>query len=132
MSKYIYMCVYLLASLLKTIVDDCTLCDMCYETKCPYTPPHPFNLDFPALMLRYRAIENRKKNEQVKEEFQNVTSQENDKYRCTGAYKSVKHSENVTRKLELKPTSLVQEEIVKLDKYAKIASIKPLTPIVNW
>jgi len=33
----------------------CTLCDMCYMTKCPYVPPHPFNLDFPHTMLRYRA-----------------------------------------------------------------------------
>jgi len=43
----------------KPIVDACTLCDMCFMTKCPYVPPHEFNLDFPHLMLRYRAIENR-------------------------------------------------------------------------
>jgi len=39
----------------KSVVDACTLCDMCYMTKCPYVPPHEFNLDFPHLMLRYRA-----------------------------------------------------------------------------
>ena len=39
------------------IVEACTLCDMCFMTKCPYVPPHPFNLDFPHLMLRYRAAE---------------------------------------------------------------------------
>ncbi|MBI3678234.1 MAG: glycerol-3-phosphate dehydrogenase [Proteobacteria bacterium] len=39
------------------IVEACTLCDMCFMTKCPYVPPHPFNLDFPHLMLRYRAFE---------------------------------------------------------------------------
>jgi glycerol-3-phosphate dehydrogenase subunit C len=44
----------------KTVVDACTLCDMCYMTKCPYVPPHEFNLDFPHLMLRYRAAEQRK------------------------------------------------------------------------
>jgi glycerol-3-phosphate dehydrogenase subunit C len=33
----------------------CTLCDMCFLTKCPYVPPHPFDLDFPHLILRYRA-----------------------------------------------------------------------------
>jgi glycerol-3-phosphate dehydrogenase subunit C len=43
------------------VVDACTLCDMCFMTKCPYVPPHEFNLDFPHLMLRYRAIENAKK-----------------------------------------------------------------------
>lgn len=44
----------------KPVVDGCTLCDMCFMTKCPYVPPHEFNLDFPHLMLRYRAIEHRK------------------------------------------------------------------------
>lgn len=41
----------------KPVVDACTLCDMCFLTKCPYVPPHAFNLDFPHLMLRYRAME---------------------------------------------------------------------------
>ena len=38
------------------VVDQCYLCDLCYMTKCPYTPPHPWNLDFPHLMLRAKAI----------------------------------------------------------------------------
>ena len=36
------------------VVEACTLCDMCFMTKCPYVPPHPFMLDFPHLMLRHR------------------------------------------------------------------------------
>ena len=44
----------------KKVVDACTLCDMCFLTKCPYVPPHEFNLDFPHLLLRYRAVEVRK------------------------------------------------------------------------
>ena len=44
----------------KPVVDACTLCDMCFMTKCPYVPPHEFNLDFPHLMLRYRAVEAKK------------------------------------------------------------------------
>ncbi len=44
----------------KPVADACTLCDMCYMTKCPYVPPHAFNLDFPHLMLRYRAVEAKK------------------------------------------------------------------------
>ena len=39
----------------KKVVDACTLCDMCFLTKCPYVPPHEFDLDFPHLMVRYRA-----------------------------------------------------------------------------
>ena len=39
----------------KKIVDDCYLCDICYLTKCPYVPPHEWNVDFPHLMLRAKA-----------------------------------------------------------------------------
>src|ERR1700744_1738156 len=39
------------------IAEACTLCDMCFMTKCPYVPPHPFNVDFPHLLLRARATE---------------------------------------------------------------------------
>ena len=39
------------------VVEACTLCDMCFMTKCPYVPPHEFNVDFPHLMLRYRAAD---------------------------------------------------------------------------
>jgi glycerol-3-phosphate dehydrogenase subunit C len=39
------------------VVDACTLCDMCFMTKCPYVPPHEFDVDFPHLMLRHRAAE---------------------------------------------------------------------------
>ena len=42
------------------VVDQCYLCDMCFMTKCPYVPPHPFNLDFPHLMLRAKAVKFRK------------------------------------------------------------------------
>ena len=37
------------------VVDQCYLCDLCYMTKCPYVPPHDFNIDFPHLMLRAKA-----------------------------------------------------------------------------
>ena len=37
------------------VVDQCYLCDVCYMTKCPYVPPHQWNVDFPHLMLRAKA-----------------------------------------------------------------------------
>ena len=37
------------------VVDHCYLCDLCYQTKCPYIPPHEWNIDFPHLMLRAKA-----------------------------------------------------------------------------
>ena len=39
------------------VVDQCYLCDVCYMTKCPYVPPHVWNVDFPHLMLRGKAIQ---------------------------------------------------------------------------
>ena len=42
------------------VVDHCYLCDMCFMTKCPYVPPHPWNVDFPHLMLRAKATHVRK------------------------------------------------------------------------
>ena len=42
------------------VVDQCYLCDMCYMTKCPYVPPHAWNVDFPHLMLRAKAVRFRK------------------------------------------------------------------------
>lgn len=39
------------------VVDQCYLCDLCYQTKCPYVPPHEWNVDFPHLMLRAKAIQ---------------------------------------------------------------------------
>jgi Fe-S oxidoreductase len=42
------------------VVDQCYLCDMCYMTKCPYVPPHPWNVDFPHLMLRAKAVKFRR------------------------------------------------------------------------
>ncbi|MCC6918210.1 MAG: glycerol-3-phosphate dehydrogenase [Alphaproteobacteria bacterium] len=42
------------------VIEACTLCDMCFMTKCPYVPPHEWNIDFPHLMLRARAAEVKK------------------------------------------------------------------------
>ena len=42
------------------VVDQCYLCDLCYMTKCPYVPPHEWNLDFPHTMLRAKAIKFKK------------------------------------------------------------------------
>jgi glycerol-3-phosphate dehydrogenase subunit C len=42
------------------VVDHCYLCDMCFMTKCPYVPPHPWNIDFPHLMLRAKHAQHKK------------------------------------------------------------------------
>ncbi len=50
------------------VVDHCYLCDLCYMTKCPYVPPHEWNVDFPHLMLRAKAI----KHEQGKDKLRDT------------------------------------------------------------
>ncbi len=42
------------------VVDNCYLCDMCFMSKCPYVPPHEWDLDFPHLMLRAKAVKFKK------------------------------------------------------------------------
>ena len=42
------------------MVEQCYLCDLCYQTKCPYVPPHAWNVDFPHLMLRAKAAAHRR------------------------------------------------------------------------
>ncbi len=41
------------------VADHCYLCDMCFMTKCPYVPPHEWNVDFPHLMLRAKAVKHK-------------------------------------------------------------------------
>ena len=62
----------------KNVVDACTLCDMCFMTKFPYVPPHEFDLDFPHLMLRYRATQ-KKKNQLPKIPYQLAQTDRNGK-----------------------------------------------------
>jgi len=52
-----------------SVVDQCYLCDLCYMTKCPYTPPHPWQVDFPHLMLRGKAIKHKNGHVAAKEKF---------------------------------------------------------------
>ena len=42
------------------VVEQCYLCDLCYQTKCPYVPPHAWSVDFPHLMLRAKANKHRR------------------------------------------------------------------------
>jgi Fe-S oxidoreductase len=49
------------------VVDHCYLCDLCYMTKCPYVPPHEWNLDFPHLMLRAKAVKHRQGGDKLRD-----------------------------------------------------------------
>ncbi len=43
-----------------SVIDHCYMCDLCFMTKCPYVPPHEWEIDFPHLMLRGKAIKHSK------------------------------------------------------------------------
>ena len=49
------------------VVDQCYLCDLCYMTKCPYVPPHEWNVDFPHLMLRAKAVKFREQGARLRD-----------------------------------------------------------------
>lgn len=55
------------------VVDQCYLCDLCYQTKCPYTPPHEWNIDFPHLMLRAKSVKFQKGNVKTGEKILSST-----------------------------------------------------------
>jgi len=55
------------------VVDHCYLCDMCFMTKCPYVPPHEWNVDFPHLMLRAKAIRHRREGASVRDKVLSST-----------------------------------------------------------
>ena len=55
------------------VVDHCYLCDMCYMSKCPYVPPHEWNVDFPHLMLRAKSARFRKQGAGVRDKILSAT-----------------------------------------------------------
>jgi len=55
------------------VVDHCYLCDMCYMTKCPYVPPHEWNVDFPHLMLRAKAARYKKEGAPLRDRVLSAT-----------------------------------------------------------
>ena len=96
----------------KQVVDACTLCDMCFLTKCPYVPPHEFNLDFPHLMLRHRAAERRAKGGEF------VREQLGETDRNGKLAKPMAGLANWATKLENKPVRGLMEAVAGVDKDA--------------
>lgn len=57
------------------VVDQCYLCDLCFITKCPYVPPHEWNVDFPHLMLRAKANKFKRQGASVRDKMLSGTDQ---------------------------------------------------------
>ena len=108
-------------------IDACTLCDMCFMVKCPYVPPHPFNVDFPHLMLRARAIAARKKGLSLAKN-QLTQTDRNGKIGCACAAPA-----NWTLKTSNKLTRPVMEKVTGVDRRADLPAFekKPFSKACN-
>ena len=105
----------------KPVVDACTLCDMCFMTKCPYVPPHEFNLDFPHLMLRYRAAEQRKGMIKTVDQELNKTDRNG---RIAGRMSFIA---NWATKTENNITRPLMESVASIDRQAKLPKFQGKT-----
>ena len=99
----------------KDVVDACTLCDMCFLTKCPYVPPHEFNLDFPHLMLRYRVLERKKNNSSFIDDQLTKKQIEMEKF-----FSKFSNLANWSTKTSNKITRPLMEMFLKIDKEADL------------
>src|SRR5579885_1369255 len=99
---------------LKPVVDACTLCDMCFMSKCPYVPPHEFNVDYPHLMLRYRAGEAREGKVTFAERELAKTDRNG---KLAGAVAPVANWASDTRN---RPARLAAEKLAGLDREAEL------------
>lgn len=103
------------------VVEECFLCDVCYVTKCPYVPPHPWNLDFPHLMLRAKAVNF--KNGDVKLRDKVLAS--TDKFGMFAGIPIVTEAVNAINRTEVMRS--VMESTLGVDKKAWIPEYAPKT-----
>ena len=94
------------------VSEACTLCDMCFMTKCPYVPPHEWNVDFPHLMLRHRAAKRKAEGGEFVREQLGRTD------RNGKLAKPVAGLANWATKLENKPMRAAMETIAGIDRDA--------------
>jgi len=99
------------------VVDQCYMCDLCYMTKCPYTPPHEWNLDFPHTMLRAKAIKFKKGEVGKAEQFLAST----DKHGSLAGIPIVVQAANAVNKI--KPARALMEKVLDVDKDAWLPAL---------
>ena len=106
----------------RKVVDECYLCDMCYMTKCPYVPPHEWNVDFPHLMLRAKAVQFKEKGARVRDRFLTSTD-------LSGKLAGIPVvTETVNAVNRFKPARKVLEKVMGIHADAKLPpfATKPL------
>ncbi len=113
------------------VVDHCYLCDMCFMTKCPYVPPHPWNVDFPHLMLRAKATRTRKEGFSLRDRVLASTDSGRD---ASPAFRwSPKWS---TRSIDSAPARALLEKTLGVDPRCAAAEVslphRPQAPVGAW
>jgi glycerol-3-phosphate dehydrogenase subunit C len=103
----------------KDVVDQCYLCDLCYMTKCPYVPPHPWNLDFPHLMLRAKAVHFRNHGARATDKFLTST----DKVGMFAGIPIVTQTINAVNRT--RPARAAMEGVFGIDRNAWMPPIAP-------
>src|SRR4051794_13239993 len=101
------------------VVDQCYLCDICYMTKCPYTPPHPWNVDFPHLMLRAKATKYKKGEVRARDKFLSNT----DRLGMFAGIPIVTQSVNAVNKTKF--ARGMMEKVMGVDKDAWLPDFAP-------
>jgi glycerol-3-phosphate dehydrogenase subunit C len=96
------------------VTEACTLCDMCFMTKCPYVPPHPWNVDFPHLLLRHRAALRKAEGKEF------VREQLGETDRNGKLASKVAGLANWATRLENKPVRALMEKTAGIDRDAEL------------
>ncbi|MGB0133267.1 heterodisulfide reductase-related iron-sulfur binding cluster [Dokdonella sp.] len=96
------------------VVDQCYLCDLCYQTKCPYVPPHEWNVDFPHLMLRAKALKHRNGETTLASKLLSSTT-------AVGKVATIPLMVNVVNAAnKAKPTRALLERTLGVDRQARV------------
>ena len=101
------------------VVDQCYLCDMCYMTKCPYVPPHEWNLDFPHLMLRAKAVARRRDGPKLRDTVLSSTDR-------TGLFAGIPVvTQTINAVNRTKPMRAMMEKTLGVDRKAWLPEFAP-------
>src|SRR5438105_8789061 len=103
------------------VTEACTLCDMCFMTKCPYVPPHPWQVDFPHLLLRHRIVSARDN----KTGF--VARQLAEMDRNGRMARPIAPLVNWASSRENKPARRLMEKLLGIDAHASLPKFAPKT-----
>lgn len=103
------------------VVDHCYLCDLCYMTKCPYIPPHEWNLDFPHVMLRAKAVQFKEQGASMRNKMLSAT----DTVGSIAGLPVVAQTVNFVNKI--KPVRKLMESTIGISAQAKLPKYESKT-----